>query len=124
MSRAERWWRPAGQRPGARPPVRSARRARYAAQEKLMEGFDLGMKVGEAEERRRHQQRDEQIARLARAAEAAQDGDPSLLEEMIREQSGDDLLDVAKAAGATPLADVDGGQLVDEVEAWLRGDAQ
>ncbi|MBM0234636.1 hypothetical protein JNW91_24105 [Micromonospora sp. STR1_7] len=108
MSRPERWWRPTVQRPGARPPVRSSRRARYAAQEKYMEGFDLGMKVGEAEERRRHRERDEHLNRLARAADAAQNGDSSLLDELTRQAAVDDM-----------LADVDGGQLVDELQQWL-----
>jgi hypothetical protein len=53
--------------------------------------FDTGYECGRADEAKRHQVRDEQITRLARAADAAANGDPSLLAELSREQGGDDL---------------------------------
>ncbi|WP_187398886.1 hypothetical protein [Micromonospora sp. WP24] len=89
--------------------------------------FDTGYQAGRADEAERHRERDEQITRLARAADAAENGDYSLLDEFAREHGvtppGDGFLEVADAAGVTPLPDVDGGQLVDELEAWLRGGA-
>ncbi|MEW2444680.1 hypothetical protein [Micromonospora marina] len=120
MSRADRWWRPAPRRN-----VRPARVARVRGQrpavDDLREAYDAGV-AAQAEEDRRMR---EGLTRLARAAEAAQNGDHSLMDELAREQGvaptgGDDLLDVAEAAGVTPL-EVDGGQLVDDIERWLRG---
>lgn len=62
----------------------------------------------------------EQLRRLDEAADAAEHGDTSLLDAFLAgEPAGDDLLDLADAAGATPSGDVDGGQLVDELQAWL-----
>ncbi|PGH46010.1 hypothetical protein COO58_17525 [Micromonospora sp. WMMA1996] len=61
------------------------------------------------------------LARLADAAEAARTGDSGPLAALNAEQNGDDLLDVADATGVTPLPDVDGALLVDEVQAWLAG---
>ncbi|MFI6068234.1 hypothetical protein ACIA47_23610 [Micromonospora sp. NPDC051227] len=122
MSRAERWWRPT---PSTRRPAQRSRIAgRRHADKQVDDVFDIGYAAGYADAQERTRQRDEQITRLASAADAAANGDPSLLEELSRQAAGDDLLDVADAAGATPLAHVDGGQLVDELEAWLRGDAQ
>lgn len=72
------------------------------------EAFDTGYACGYADGLERLRQRDEQIRRLAEAAEAAQRGEP------------DDLMRLAEQAGVTPPADGDGEQLVDELEAWLR----
>ncbi|MEV0156866.1 hypothetical protein AB0H57_24485 [Micromonospora sp. NPDC050686] len=116
MSRPDRWWRPTTSR---RPAQRTRARRMYSGKE-LDTTFDLGYTIGQADERKRHQQRDEQITRLARAADAAQNGDPSLLDEIAREAAADDLLDVADAAGATPLPVADPDRMVDELERWLR----
>lgn len=83
--------------------------------------YDAGLEEG----RRECERLLGQVRRLADAAEAAQHGDPSLMDELARQEGaeptgGDDLLDVAEAAGVTPLPEVDGGQLVDDLERWLR----
>lgn len=70
----------------------------------------------------------EQLRRLADACDAAEQGDMSLLDAFVDgdQAADDDLLDVADAAGVTPLPDVDGDQLADDIERWLRdrdGDA-
>lgn len=83
--------------------------------------FELGYEAGQADEARRSRQRDEQLCRLADAVDADENGDPSALDAFIGDDraAGDDSLEVADAAGVTPLAEVDGGQLVDALEAWL-----
>ena len=95
--------------------------------------FDTGYQAGLLDERKRHEQREQQLRRLVDAADAAEQGDMSLLDEFVdgdgpelrngvrNSEAGDDLLDVADTAGVTPLADagfVD--ELVPEIEAWLR----
>ena len=97
MTRPDRWWRPSTTR---RPALRATRRARPTTGRT---DFEAGYRAGLADdttpaERDRYEQ-------LRRAVDAG----------------GDDLLDVADAAGATPLGVADPGQLVDELEAWLRG---
>ena len=74
-----------------------------------MRGFTLGLNVGEAAERRRHEEREqkfrereEQLMRLADASEADSNGDPGPMNELMREWGYDDLLDVASEAGVTP----------------------
>ncbi|MFI2270692.1 hypothetical protein [Micromonospora aurantiaca (nom. illeg.)] len=83
--------------------------------------FDVGYEQG----RRECERILGQVRRLAEAAEAARQGDRSLMDELAREQGsepapGDDLLDVAEAAGVTPLREVDADQLLDDLERWLR----
>lgn len=84
--------------------------------------FDTGYEAGQLDERKRHEQRMEQLRRLAEAAEAARQGDPGPLADLGRQAGvGDDLLEVADAAGVTDANEsVDGGQLVDDLERWLR----
>ncbi|TNH23311.1 hypothetical protein FHG89_27355 [Micromonospora orduensis] len=87
------------------------------------DAFEAGYEAGQADEAERSAERDEQLQRLVEAVDAAENGDPSLLDAFVdgdQPASGDDLLDVADAAGITPLADVDGGQLVDDLTRWLR----
>ena len=144
MSRAGRWWRPTPRR-NLRPALRSSRprRQRYTADDlagEYLRGYDqaqadaweafdgqdafkLGYEAGRADEAAKSRQRDEQITRLARAADAAEQGDTSLLDAFLGGNSadGDGLLDVADAAGVTPTGEVDGRQLAAEVERWLRG---
>ena len=83
--------------------------------------FDVGYATGYADGIERLRQRDEGLRRLMDAIRASENGDPEPLEELSRQAAGDDLLDVANAAGATPLEVADPGQLVDELERWLRG---
>lgn len=85
--------------------------------------YDAGYQAGRDEEAQRSQRRDRQIRRLMDAIHAADQGDPGPLDELGREAgAGDDLLDVADAAGVAPLADAGfEDELVPEIEAWLRG---
>lgn len=62
----------------------------------------------------------ERVRRLADAVEEGGDVVRRLAEEWGIPYGDDGLMDVADAAGVTPLADVDGGQLVDELQRWLR----
>ncbi|MEU5721560.1 hypothetical protein ABZ783_07035 [Micromonospora sp. NPDC047738] len=57
--------------------------------------------------------------RFRQLAEACGEGIDAV-QRLAREWGVDDLLDVADAAGVTPLGDVDPGQVVVEIEAWLR----
>ncbi|WP_349878777.1 hypothetical protein ABIH81_02180 [Micromonospora sp. HUAS YX12] len=84
-------------------------------------GYELGYEAGRADEAREHREREEQLRRLVDAADAAEAGDTSLLDAFLGDApAGDDFLDVADAAGVTPLPDGDGGQLAADVEQWLR----
>ncbi|MEU6204423.1 hypothetical protein ABZ814_12645 [Micromonospora musae] len=134
-----RWWKPTGPgnvRPGSRALSSQRRRERFTRDDmagEFLRGWDqaqadartllerdgayeLGYEAGQADERERY----EQISRLARAADAAANGDDSLMDELVREAASDDLTAVADVAGVTPPADVDGARLVNELEAWLR----
>lgn len=83
--------------------------------------FDTGYACGQSDEEKRSRHRDDLLHRLAAASEAMSNGDRGPMDEMAREYGlRDDLLDVADAAGVTPLADVDPGELVDGLEQWLR----
>lgn len=86
-----------------------------------MDGFNLGMDVGAAEERQRHEEREtkfrereEHLRRLADASEASSNGDRRPMDELMREWGYDDLLDVADEAGVTPMSPPDGV----DVEQW------
>jgi len=87
-------------------------------------GYELGYEAGRADEAREHREREEQLRQLVDAADAAEQGDMSMLDAFLGDApaAGDDLLDVADAAGVT-TPDVDGGDLAAEIEAWLRGRA-
>lgn len=125
MSRRQsrRWWRPA---PSNRPPVRSRRRVRVVTEDDAAHAFELGYEIGQREERKRAERRDEMLLRLSDACEAASNGDHGPMDELMREagfRQADDLLDVAKAAGVTPLDEDalrDAEAIGNEVEAWLR----
>ncbi|MFD4206261.1 hypothetical protein ACFWRG_09745 [Micromonospora tulbaghiae] len=123
MSRADRWWRPAPA--NRRPGVRSRAALRRHVDRAVDDAYDVGYRAGVAEQEKHDQRLRDNLSRVARAAEAAQNGDHSLMDELAREQGaeptgGDDLLDVAEAAGVTPLPEVDVDQLVDDLERWLR----
>lgn len=82
--------------------------------------FDTAYSIGQADERKRSQERDEQLRRLAEACEAQDDGDSGPMDELMRQagiRPADELFDVA---GATPLELSGSGQLADEIERWLR----
>lgn len=124
MSRAPRWWRPAPRR-NVRPALRAARPS-LPTSGRFSEVWHAGYRAGLADdttpaERDHHAQQWEQLRRLDAAADAAEAGDMSLLEAFVDgDPAADDLLDVADAAGVTPLPDVDGDELAADVEAWLR----
>lgn len=69
------------------------------------------------EELRRAQEADPE--RFHQIAEAVREGGDALAR-LAREWGLGDLLDLADQAGVTPLAEVDPGQVVIEIEAWLR----
>ncbi|MEW2382303.1 hypothetical protein AB0873_09455 [Micromonospora sp. NPDC047707] len=123
MSRRERWWRPqpAVRRPGQRSRTAGRRHVDRATDD----AFDIGYQAGQADAQQASENRDRQLRRIIDAILASEQGDPGPLAELSREAGREDLadglLEVADAAGVTPLADVDGGQLVDQVERWLRG---
>ncbi|MEV5691139.1 hypothetical protein [Micromonospora globbae] len=102
----------------------------YTAEE-VMESFRIGFDCGRIDERKRWEDLD--LMYRARAADperfrqlsaALEEGGIDAARQLVREWQGegvDDLLDVAESAGVTPLADVDPGDLADEVERWLQG---
>lgn len=90
MSGVGRWWGQP-QRRNVRPAVRARRRNHGSDGVDAGDLFELGYRAGQAD--------------FGKQVEKILDGDP---------------LAVAEAVGVTPLADVDGEQLVDELERWLR----
>ncbi|RKF27051.1 hypothetical protein [Micromonospora globbae] len=102
----------------------------YTAEE-VMESFRIGFDCGRIDERKRWEDLD--LMYRARAADperfrqlsaALEDGGIDAARQLVREWQCEDLLDVAGSAGVTPLADVDPGDLADEVERWLQGGAE
>ncbi|WP_422733986.1 hypothetical protein ACN26Y_29805 [Micromonospora sp. WMMD558] len=120
MSRRERWWRPAV---STRPATRTRRRVRMVSEDQAARSYELGYEAGQRDEAKRARQRDDLLHRLA---DACNEG-PEAVSELAAQWGfgqGDDLLDFADAAGVTPLADVDPGELVADLEAWLRDGGQ
>ncbi|MDG4792436.1 hypothetical protein [Micromonospora sp. WMMD1082] len=89
------------------PACRTAGSDRHYTSGDIDAAFDTGYRAGQADEAERHRQRDEQLRRLAEAVQAAEAGDPSLLDQMAREQ------------GMTPPTRVDAAQMVADIERWL-----
>ncbi|WFE44259.1 hypothetical protein [Verrucosispora sp. WMMD1129] len=107
MSRPDRWWRPEATR---RPGGGARRRANVRRQTNA--AYDSGYAAGYVDGLERTRARDEQITRLARAADAAENGDYTLLDEIARENG-------LPEPGVASLAEVDGAQLVAGLENWL-----
>jgi hypothetical protein len=102
--RPGRWWAPAAG--NVRPGQRSRVRARRLTDREAEELFESGYRAGEADERQRYEQQRDVLRRLADASTPG------------------DLAAVARDAGVPvddDLAAAEAGQLVDELEAWRRG---
>ncbi|MEV4714585.1 hypothetical protein [Micromonospora sp. NPDC049374] len=85
MSRPERWWRPETNRR----PAGGARR-RVHARRKAAGAFDAGYAAGKAEQASKDQRLRDSLAELVRAVDAADNGDPTLLDDLTRQAGASD----------------------------------
>lgn len=135
--RPDRWWRPST----TRRPAQRARQRRMHTGRELDGMFDTGYATGyvdgiqrrpgagyapgqtgevvdlDLEELRRAQEADPE--RFHQLAEAVREGGDAVAR-LAREWGLGDLLDLADQTGVTPLTEADPGQVVVEIEAWLR----